>query len=320
MKKSCLLLCLALCLVLASCARPLREEETTTTTRLFQTTERHAANTTKTPPKTSGEKHTSTGGTKNSAKDTQGGTSTTKQPSTAPTETGATANPATGTVRVVIPEGFSFMQIAKRLEANNICSAEDFYNVSQNYQVKSFTVPDDPNRCFKMEGYLFPATYEFHTGSGAEDVLRTMLNAYAAQTGLPDNDTLILASVIQREARSVENMKLVSSVFHNRIKQGWGLQSDPTREYVNIYITGNPLVANQEKYAPLYNTYRDTLQGKLPAGPICSPGLAALNAAKHPAQSDYMFFYFGVDNQNHYSKTLEEHEQKMREIPVQFGN
>ena len=237
----------------------------------------------------------------------------------AATTTATTAVPPETTAaeaRIVIPEGFRFMQIAQRLEANNICTAKDFYEVAQRYEVKSFTVPNDPNRCFKMEGYLFPATYTFATNSDPEDVLRAMLNAYAQSAGKPDEKTLILASIIQQEVRSEQHMKMVSSVYHNRLNAGERMDSDPTREYVNDFITGNPLVENQAKYAPLYNTYRDSLKGKLPAGPICSPGRAAIEAAKNPTPSAYFYFYFGVDGKNHYSVTYEEHLQKLKEIPA----
>lgn len=220
-------------------------------------------------------------------------------------------------VRIAIPEGFSFMQIARRLEANGVCTAQAFYNAAQSYQVQSFTVPTDSNRCFRMEGYLYPATYTLEKNQDPVSVLREMLNAYAAYSGMPDEKTLILASIIQQEARSEKHMKLVSSVFHNRLKAGMKLDADPTRDYVNDYITGNTLVKNQEKYAPLYNTYRDTMNGKLPAGPICSPGKTAIEAAKNPAESNYYYFYFGMDNDNHYSETLDEHTAKMEVIPVQ---
>ena len=112
-------------------------------------------------------------------------------------------------------------------------------------------------------------------------------------------------------------MKLVSSVFHNRLnnrKEFLYLNADPTRDYVNQYITDNPLVSNQSKYAPLYNTCGKRIG--LPAGPICCPGLQAIRAALEPTESPYYYFFYGKDYDNHYSVTLEEHEQKMAEIGV----
>lgn len=218
-------------------------------------------------------------------------------------------------VSITIPEGYSFMQIAKALESKNICTAKEFYSAAQSYKVKSFTIPSSSNRCFKLEGYLFPDTYEFYENEEPVTVIRKMLNNYAAKSGMPTDKELIIASIIEKEVRSDSHMKMVSSVFHNRIKKGMKLESDPTREYVNDYITGNSLLSgNTSKYAALYNTYKC----KLPAGPICSPGARAIVAAKNPANSDYLYFFFGNDNTNHYSKTFEEHKEQMEKYGVSY--
>lgn len=220
-------------------------------------------------------------------------------------------------VKVTIPEGYSFMQIATALENNGVCSAKDFYEVAQNYSVKSFTVPTSSDRCFKFEGYLFPDTYEFYKNDDPKSVLIKMLNNYAAKSGMPSDKELIIASIIEKEVRSDDQMKMVASVFYNRLKNDKLLQSDPTREYVNKYITGNSLLSgNTSKYAALYNTYKC----QLPAGPICSPGKRAIEAAQNPASSEYLYFFFGNDNQNHYSKTFEKHEEQMKKYGVQYGD
>lgn len=244
-------------------------------------------------------------------------------PHTSPFSPPITAAPTTAvrpterqTVTIVIPEGFSTMQIAARLESNGVCSKADFVNAAQSYAIKSFSVPQSSNRCFRYEGYLYPDTYTFYINDKPVDVLKKMLNNYAARSGMPSDDTLILASIIEKEVRSDEQMTLVSSVLHNRLKSGMKLQCDPTREYVNKYITGNPLVTNPEKFAALYNTYKCPA---LPAGPICNPGLRAIKAAKNPADSNYLYFFFGNDNQNHYAETLEEHEEQKKQFGVQFS-
>ena len=220
-------------------------------------------------------------------------------------------------VSVTIPEGYTFMQIASLLEQKGVCSAEAFYRTCQSYTPKSFTISTSADRCFRMEGYLFPDTYLFYKNDDPQNVLIKMLNNYHAKAGNLSEDTLILASIIEREARSDEHMKLVSSVFRNRLNNAAEfpyLDADPTRDYVNQFITGNPLVASPEKYAALYNTC-----GKrkgLPAGPICCPGLRAINAAKNPTPSNYYYFFYGKDAQNHYSETLEEHEEQIRQYGV----
>lgn len=220
-------------------------------------------------------------------------------------------------VSVTIPEGYSFMQIAETLEDKGVCSAKEFYKAAQSYKVKSFSIPSSSDRCFKLEGYLFPDTYEFYKNEEPKSVIIKMLNNYAAKSGMPTDRQLIIASIIEKEVRSDSHMKMVASVFYNRLDAGMRLESDPTREYVNDYITGNSLLnGNTSKYAGLYNTYKC----KLPAGPICSPGARAIEAAKNPASSDYLYFFFGNDNENHYSKTNEEHEKQMKKYGVQYGN
>ncbi len=221
------------------------------------------------------------------------------------------------TVSVTVPEGYTFMQIANLLEQKGVCSAKDFYDAAQSYKVKSFTIPESSNRVFKLEGYLYPDTYEFYKQDKPTNVIIKMLNNYAAKSGMPSDDTLILASIIEREVRSQSHMAMVSSVFHNRLDAGMILQSDATREYINDYVTGNSLLSDTSKYAELYNTYKCS---GLPAGPICNPSKRAIDAAKNPASSDYYYFFFGNDNDNHYSKTLEEHNAQMEKYGVQFGN
>jgi len=211
---------------------------------------------------------------------------------------------ASETVRIIIPEGFTFYQVARRLEANGVCTAKDFTEAAQAYQIQSFYAPISPQACYRLEGMLFPDTYEFYVGEDPIIVIRKLLNNYAEKTGLPDYDTLILASVIERETRSDSHMAMVSSVFHNRLRQGMPLQADATRAYVRDHIKADPLVSNPARYEALYDTYQCRA---LPEGPICSPGLRAIEAAKNPSQSDYLYYFFGKDETNHYTYTYEEH-------------
>jgi len=219
-------------------------------------------------------------------------------------------------VTITIPEGFTFLQIAQRLEANGVVSAQAFFDAAQGYEVQSFDTPFSPDSAYFFEGFLFPDTYEFFLNEEPVSVLRKFLNNYAAKSGMPDYDTLILASIIERETRSDEHMAMVSSVFHNRLAIDMMLQADATREYVNQHITGSPLVAPSPDFAPLYNTYRRT---GLPVGPICNPGLRAIQAAQNPADTEYLFYFFGMDNTNHYTRTYAEHQAAMARIGVNFG-
>ena len=218
-------------------------------------------------------------------------------------------------VKVTIPEGFTFYQVARRLEANEICTAEAFYDAAQGYQVQSFEVPYSKESCYYLEGFLFPDTYEFYKEEAPESVLRKILNNYKAKSGLPDYKTLILASIIERETRSSEHMAMVSSVFYNRLDINMRIQADASRVYAEQHIMPS-WVKNPEQYADRYNTY---VCNGLPVGPICSPGKRAIEAAKNPSQSDYLYYFFGNDNTNHYSYTYDEHKAAMARIGVNYG-
>ena len=234
-----------------------------------------------------------------------------------PTKTAAQPPaPPQAVVTVVIPEGFTFYQVARRLEANGVCAAEAFYAAAQTYQVQSFQAVYSKESCYFLEGYLYPDTYEFYQGDKAEAVLRKILNNYTVKSGMPDYQTLILASVIERETRSSEHMAMVSSVFHNRLRTGMRLQADATRAYAPQHIEPAPWVKDPGQYAARYNTYKTAA---LPVGPICNPGRRAIEAAKHPAASEYLYYFFGDDNTNHYSKTHEEHKAAMARVGVNYG-
>jgi UPF0755 protein len=233
-------------------------------------------------------------------------------------------------VLVTIPEGFNFFQIARRLEERGVVSAAEFFRAAQSFQVQSFDTPFSPQAAFNLEGFLFPDTYEFFIDHDANDVLRIILNNYAARAlpmmqdtprnqrhnNLSDYDILILASIIEREARSDEHMVMVSSVFHNRIAIDMMMQSCPTRDYARDVIMPSTWFGGDiAQWRPLYDTY----QRRFPIGPICNPGARAIYAALNPTESNYLFFFFGMDNNNHYSRTYAEHNAAMARVGVNFG-
>jgi UPF0755 protein len=237
---------------------------------------------------------------------------TKKTDDTLAAKTSASSTTARQSVIVTIPEGFTFYQIAQRLEANGVCSAKAFYEAAAQYQVQSFAVAASPQSCYRLEGFLYPDTYEFYQPEEPVAALRRMLNNYKAKSGLPDYNTLILASVIERETRSSEHMAMVSSVYHNRLEKGIRLQADATIAYVEQNIKPSPWISNPEQYAQRYNTYKCAA---LPVGPICNPSRRAIEAAQNPSQSGYLYYFFGSDNTNHYSATYEAHRAAM----AQYG-
>ncbi|MFU0831441.1 MAG: hypothetical protein ACFWUC_00640 [Oscillospiraceae bacterium] len=226
------------------------------------------------------------------------------------------------TVQVTIPEGFTLPQIAARLEANSVCSGEDFINAAQTYDFSYYPlvakIEDNPNRCYKLEGYLYPDTYEFYIGMKPQDAVGKFLRNAENQIGnkysfpgLSTDELITLASIIEREADDPENMQKVSSVFHNRLKIGMILQADSTRDYCNIYLV--PQFG--DKYNQYYNTYREQCTA-LPAGPISNPGADALYAAAHPADTDYLYFATGTDHKYYYGTTETERDALMADAGV----
>lgn len=221
------------------------------------------------------------------------------------------------TVKITIPEGFTLPQIAARLEAKGVCSKADFVKAAQTYDFSYYSlvkkIPANAKRCYKLEGYLYPDTYDFYLDMKPEDAVGKLLrNAESrigskySYSGMTTDQLITLASIIEREADDAENMKKVSSVFHNRLAAKMILQADSTRDYCNNYLI--PVFGDNSKYS--YNTYPGRAPG-LPVGPICNPGAAALSAAAHPADTDYLYFATGTDGKYYYGKTQEERDALM---------
>lgn len=226
-----------------------------------------------------------------------------------------TAPPTAATVNVTIPEGFTLPQIAARLEEKGVCSKADFLKMAQTYDFSYYSLigsmPDNSHRCFKLEGYLYPNTYNFYKGMKPQDAIGVLLRGSQANiegrysySGMSTHDLVILASIIEKEAPGAADRKLISGVFHNRLKKGWKLEADPTINYVEDYIKPN-ITGDKNRYSAYYNTYKCAA---LPAGPICNPGASALDAAANPAETDYMYFVSDkVTGEIYYAVTYEEH-------------
>lgn len=218
----------------------------------------------------------------------------------------------------VIPEGYTIERTAKAVSEayGGSISEESFLTAARDasrFESEFPFVKDAYNN--SLEGFLFPKTYEIIAGSTADDVIKQMLTQYQLEVeqlnytyphdqGLSDYQTLILASIIEREAAH-DNKATVASVFHNRLDIDMALQSDATTAYV---IGGDPSPDDLKQEGP-FNTY---LNKGLPPGPICSPGMASLEAACHPENTDYLYFYFKDNGQGgleyFFSKTYEEHQ------------
>ena len=211
---------------------------------------------------------------------------------------------------VTIPEGYSMFQIGDVLEEVGITTAELFVKAAQDKDViREFGIEAET-----LEGFLFPDTYRFHHGTSPRDIIKVMVKQFqqlytpevqiqARERGLSTLEMLTLASIIEKETGASEERKLISAVFHNRLKRGMLLQSDPTVIYALPAFDGN-LRKPDLRYASPYNTYR--VRG-LPPGPIANPGWDSIMAALDPASVPYLYFVSKNNGTHHFSTTLSEH-------------
>jgi len=171
-----------------------------------------------------------------------------------------------------------------------------------------------------LEGYLFPETYFIPWGTDIKEVVRDMVDMYHAKTdniwpdSLPDNlnrdEVIILASIIEAEAKLDREKPIISSVYHNRLRRNMRLDADPTVIY-GLGGLDRPLYRKDLRKITPYNTYR--MKG-LPPTPIHSPGLAAIEAAIHPDSTDYLFFVADGTGGHRFSRTNAEHNRARYEI------
>lgn len=218
-------------------------------------------------------------------------------------------------VTVTIPEGFENREIIERLKANDIITNEQqFQNALSTY---SFTLDDGTvisGEKNYLSGFLFPDTYNFRHKAKCEDVIEIMTDNFkrhwiseytkeAEKLGMTVEEAVILASIIEREANNADDFKLVSSVFHNRLKKGMKLESCATVQYILSERKPVLSIADTKIDSP-YNTYK--YEG-LPPTAIAAPGLLAIESALYPEESDYLFFFTDKNGITHFSKTNSEH-------------
>ncbi len=233
-------------------------------------------------------------------------------------------------VELTFPEGFTAHDIGARLEENEVCSEKEFINalntVNFGYEFEE-KIPQDENRYIKLEGYIFPDTYYFFKDENPESVARKFLAAFnkrvtsdyyerMEEMGLTLDETLTLASIVQKEASNPEYMADVAAVFYNRLDASDifpRLESDVTINYVENDIKPYITETNQDMY-DAYNTYECT---GLPVGPVCNPGLDAIKAVLYPSSHDYYFFISDKDGNYYYAETVGEHEANIDEAGLE---
>ena len=240
---------------------------------------------------------------------------------------------------ITIIEGMDVDEIIDLFVENGIGTREGFVDVIQNYDFDFWFVDEldtwlannpDSGRTYRLEGYLFPDTYNFYSNASVADVIYKLLvnvdakfdedkRTRAAELGYSCDEIVNLASIIQKEAKFISDYANVSSVFHNRLNNnvtGHKLESNATVQYtmpdeeVRLELT----YAEIDKYDNAYNTY---LYAGLPVGPISNPSLNAINMALYPAETDYYYFVSDASGANLYAKTSAEHDKNCDKVAAE---
>ncbi|MDH4182974.1 MAG: endolytic transglycosylase MltG [Nitrospinota bacterium] len=224
---------------------------------------------------------------------------------------------------VTIREGLTIAQVAEELEKAGVAPAMEFIStasdVATRMRQKGFPGAS-------LEGYLFPETYHFAKSTPVKTVVETMLSTFRrkAAQALPEeamadplrlHQLVTMASIIEKETGAGFERPLISAVFHNRLKIGMPLQSDPTVIYSLPDFDGN-IRKKDLSYDSPYNTYR--YRG-LPPGPIANPGIDSLSAAWAPAPVDYLYFVSKNNGEHYFSKSLQEHNKAVLTFQIRPG-
>lgn len=233
-------------------------------------------------------------------------------------------------ISITIPEGYTVDQIFERLEKNNICTAESLYRVlntvdfGNEYDFIAKIDNKDERYCV-LEGYLFPATYEFEQGAEPASVIRKFLDAFqsrwteeyaakATELGMSVDEIITLASILEKEGTGEGQFLQISSVLHNRLNRSGlypTLDCNSTKDYVKNTVAKRITTPEINKYVVSYNTYE--IAG-LPPSAICNPGLDAIESALFPTPSKNYFFRHDKNNQIYLAETLEQHNANGRTV------
>jgi len=213
---------------------------------------------------------------------------------------------------VVVPEGYNIFDIAQMIQDAGLGSSQDFLNVATtDIALISDLAPDAKT----LEGYLFPNTYEFTRTQSMHDIAAAMVKQFrevANAIGLTTDvqKTVTLASIIEKETAAPEERPLVASVYYNRLASRVPLQADPSVIYAELLqgtYSGALHHADME-FRSAYNTYA---HAGLPPGPIGNPGRTSLEAAMHPANTDYFYFVSNGNGHHRFAHSLEEHNRNV---------
>ncbi len=238
------------------------------------------------------------------------------------------AQTAAETIKLVFPEGWTIYQIINKLDEYKVSKKEYLYaalnETKFNYSFVPL-IPANKNRTQQLEGYFFPDTYEFFVDENANSIINRLLSNFndkwtkeyskrAQALGMSIDEVIIIASIIQGEAANAEQMPLVSSVLHNRIAKPAvypALECDATKNYITRIVKPALGEVKAGTYMDVYNTY---ISPGLPPGPICNPGIKAIEAALNPKETDYYYFRHDKNGKIYMARTFNEHDANFKEI------
>ena len=214
-------------------------------------------------------------------------------------------------VRVTVPEGVTFKEIVSRFENSGFKIGDDLPKAGDYKDEFSFLAdsPDDAS----LEGFLFPDTYFFNASANTDEVIRVMSTEFKKKiepwtpfieaSGHTEREIIIMASIIEKEAKTEEDQALVSGILWKRIEKGIPLQVDAPFYYL-LGKTSSELTQTDLAMKSAYNTYKNK---GLPAGPIGNPGISTIRAAIKPKESPYLYYLSDEKGILHYARTFDEH-------------
>ena len=213
---------------------------------------------------------------------------------------------------VTIPEGYTMFDIAKAMEDAGLGPAQEFLEIAR---TRTAWIADLAPDARSLEGYLFPNTYQFTRTQSSEEMVGEMVHQFrevAQKVGLNADiqRVVTLASIVEKETAAPEERPLVASVYTNRLAHRMALDADPSVIYAHLLAgtyTGSLHHPDLAVNSP-YNTYR--FPG-LPPGPIGNPGRSALEAAMHPAHTQFLYFVSNANGHHRFARSLEEHNRNV---------
>ncbi len=235
------------------------------------------------------------------------------------------------TVTITFYEGLTTAEIVDKLVANEVCDKASLLSVIQTVDFTYSLVSDleaDETIPYRLEGYLFPDTYEFYVGESASSVIKKFLSNgdavvteeyrnRAEELGYSMYEIITIASIIQAEAGDEDQMKEISAVIHNRLSDQTNYPSlgcESTSDYINNKVApslSSTSAHTADYYLQYYSTDSSSTVVGLPAGPICNPGEAAIEAALYPADSDCYYFFHDNDGTLYTAETYSEFKEKV---------